>query len=119
MLSAKQEDTLTKNYQATFDALLNEAMGQISDIDTQFMPARYAQLDLVSQVVALKCVVLPQVPDIIKLINREEADRAADLYHWLLQQLSEASQAARRSVRTAIRKVPSSVDICQRVCALA
>ena len=117
MLSAKQEDTLTKSYQATFDTLLNEAMGQISD--TQLMPARYEQLGLVSQAVALKCIVLPQVPDIFKLINREEADRAADLYHWLLQQLSEASQTARRSVRAAIRQVPSNVDICQRVCASA
>lgn len=117
MLSAKQEDTLAKNYQATFDVLLNTAMDQA--LDTQFMPARYEQLGLVSQVVALKCVVLPQVPDIIKLINREEADRAADLYHWLLQQLSEASQTAHRSVRAAIRKVPSDVDICQRVCVSA
>lgn len=117
MLSAKQADTLTKNYQAAFDALLNTAMDQISD--TQLMPARDEQLGLVSQVVALKCVVLPQVPDIIKLINREEADRANDLYHWLLQQLSEASQTARRSVRTAIKKVPSNADICQRVCVLA
>lgn len=67
MLSAKQEDTLTKNYQAVFDTLLNAAMDQT--LDTQFMPARYEQLGLVSQVVALKCVVLPQVPDIIKLIQ--------------------------------------------------
>ena len=117
MLSAKQADTLTKNYQATFDALLNAAVDQMSD--TQLMPARYEQLGLVSQVAALKCVVLPQVPDIIKLINREEADHAADLYHWLLQQLSEASRTARRSVRTAIKKVPSNADICQRVCVLA
>lgn len=117
MLSAKQADTLTKNYQAAFDVLLNTAMDQT--LDTQFMPARCEQLGLVSQVVALKCVVLPQVPDIIKLINREEADRAADLYYWLLQQLSEASQTVRRSVRAAIRKVPSNVDICQRVCVSA
>lgn len=117
MLSAKQEDKLTKSYQAAFDVLLNAAMDQT--LDTQFMPARDEQLGLVSQVVALKCVVLPQVPDIIKLINREEADRANDLYHWLLQQLSEASQTAHRSVRAAIRKVPSNVDICQRVCVLA
>lgn len=117
MLSAKQEDTLTKSYQATFDALLNTAMDQTSD--TQLMPARYEQLGLVSQVVALKCVVLPQVPDIIKLINREEADRAADLYRWLLQQLSEASRTAHQSVRAAIRQVPSNVDICQRVCVSA
>lgn len=117
MLSAKQADTLTKNYQAAFDVLLNEAMGQISD--AQLMPARYEQLGLVSQVVALKCVVSPQVPDIIKLINREEADRAAELYDWLLQQLSEASQTAHRSVRAAIRQVPSNVDICQRVCVSA
>ena len=117
MLSAKQADTLTKNYQATFDALLNAAVDQMSD--TQLMPARDERLGLVSQVVALKCVVLPQVPDIIKLINREEADRANDLYHWLLQQLSEASRTARRSVRTAIKKVPSNADICQRVCVLA
>lgn len=116
MLSAKQADTLTKHYQATFDTLLNAAVDQISD--TQLMPARYEQLGLVSQVVALKCVVLPQVPDIIKLINREEADRADDLYCWLLQQLSEASRTARRSVHAAIRKVPSSAGICQRVCAL-
>lgn len=117
MLSAKQEDTLMKSYQATFDVLLNTAMDQA--LDTQPMPARCEQLGLVSQVVALKCVVLPQVPDIIKLINREEADRAADLYHWLLQQLSEASQTAHRSVHTAIRKVPSNVGICQRVCVSA
>lgn len=117
MLSANQEDTLTKSYQATFDALLNAAMDQISD--TQLMPARDEQLGLVSQVVALKCVVLKRVPDIIKLINREEADRAADLYYWLLQQLSEARRTARRSVRAAIKQVPSSADICQRVCALA
>ena len=117
MLSAKQADTLTKNYQATFDALLNAAVDQMSD--TQLMPARDEQLGLVSQVVALKCVVLPQVPDIIKLINREEADRASELYDWLLQQLSKASRTARRSVRTAIKKVPSNVDICQRVCASA
>ena len=117
MLSAKQEDTLVKSYQATFDTLLNAAMDQISD--TQLMPARDEQLSLVSQVVALKCVVLPQVPDIVKLINREEADRVDDLYCWLLQQLSEASRTARRSVRAAIRKVPSNVDICQRVCASA
>lgn len=117
MLSAKQEDTLAKRYQATFDVLLNAAMDQT--LDTQFTPARYEQLGLVSQVVALKCVVLPQVPDIITLINREEVDRAADLYHWLLQQLSEASRIAHRSVHTAIRQVPSNVDICQRVCASA
>lgn len=117
MLSAKQEDTLTKNYQATFDVLLNTAMDQA--LDTQFTPARYEQLGLVSQVVALKCVVLPQVPDIIKLINREEADHASELYDWLMQQLSEASQTAHRSVRAAIRKVPSNVDICQRVCVSA
>lgn len=117
MLSANQEDTLTKSYQATFDALLNAAMDQISD--TQLMPARDEQLGLVSQVVALKCVVLKRVPDIIKLINREEADRAADLYYWLLQQLSEVRRTARRSVRAAIKQVPSSADICQRVCALA
>lgn len=117
MLSAKQEDTLTKNYQATSDALLNAAVDQISDI--QLVPARDEQLGLVSQAVALKCVVLLQVPDIIKLINREEADRADDLYCWLLQQLSEASRTARRSVRAAIRQVPSNVDICQRVCASA
>lgn len=67
MLSAKQADTLTKNYQATFDALLNAAVDQMSD--TQLMPARDERLGLVSQVVALKCVVLPQAPDIIKLIN--------------------------------------------------
>ena len=117
MLSANQADTLTKSYQAAFDALLNAAMDQTSD--TQLMPARDEQLGLVSQVVALKCVVLPQVPDIIKLINREEADRADDLYHWLLQQLSEASRTAHRSVHTAIKKVPSNVDICQRACVLA
>lgn len=117
MLSAKQEDTLAKSYQATFDTLLNTAMDQMPDI--QLMPARYEQLGLVSQVVALKCVVLNRVPDIIKLINREEADRAADLYDWLLQRLSEVSQTARRSVRAAIRQVPSSADICQRVCASA
>lgn len=117
MLSTKQADTLTKSYQAAFDVLLNAAVDQISD--TQLMPARDEQLGLVSQVVALKCVVLPQVPDIIKLINREEADQATDLCNWLLQQLSDASRTARRSVRTAIRKVPSNVDICQRVCALA
>ena len=117
MLSAKQEDTLAKSYQATFGTLLNAAMDQT--LGTQLMPARYEQLGLVSQVVALKCVVLPQVPDIITLINREEADHAADLYHWLLQRLSEASRTARRSVRAAIRQVPSNVDICQRVCVSA
>lgn len=117
MLSAKQADTLTKNYQAAFDVLLNAAVDQT--LNAQPMPVRTEQLGLVSQVVALKCVVLPQVPDIIKLINREEADRAADLYHWLLQQLSEASQTAHRSVRAAIRQVPSNVDICQRVCVSA
>lgn len=117
MLSAKQEDTLTKNYHAAFDVLLNAAMDQT--LDAQPMPARDEQLGLVSQVVTLKCVVLKQVPDIIKLINREEADRADDLYCWLLQQLSAVSRTARRSVRAAIRKVPSNVDICQRVCALA
>lgn len=115
MLSANQEDTLTKRYQATFDTLLNAAADQMSD--TQLMPARDEQLGLVSQVVALKCVVLSQVPDIIKLISREEADRADDLYCWLLQQLSKARRTARRSVRAAIRRVPSNVDICQRVCA--
>lgn len=119
MLSAKQEDTLTKNYQATFGTLLNAAMDQTPDVQLMPTPVRTEQLGLVSQVVALKCVVLPQVPDIIKLINREEADRAVDLYHWLLQQLSEASQTAHRSVRAAIRKVPSNVDICQRVCVSA
>lgn len=92
MLSANQEDTLTKNYQATFDTLLNAAMDHMPD--TQLMPARCEQLGLVSQVVALKCVVLNRVPDIIKLINREEADRAAELYDWLLQQLSEACRTA-------------------------
>ena len=117
MLSANQEDTLTKSYQATFDTLLNTAMDQMPD--TQFMPARYEQLGLASQIVALKCVVLNRVPDIIKLINQEEADRAAELYDWLLQQLSKVSQTARRSVRAAIRQVPSSADICQRVCASA
>lgn len=117
MLSVKQADTLTKNYQAAFDILLNTAMDQA--LDAQPMPARCEQLGLVSQVVALKCVVLPQVPDIIKLINREEAERADDLYCWLLQQLSEARRTAHRSVRAAIRKVPSNVDICQRVCVSA
>lgn len=117
MLSANQADTLTKSYQAAFDTLLNAAMDQISD--TQLMPARYEQLGLVSQVVALKCVVLNRVPDIIKLLNHEEADRTAELYDWLLQQLSEASRTARRSVRAAIRQVPSSADICQRVCTSA
>lgn len=117
MLSANQADTLTKSYQAVFDTLLNEAMDQISD--TQLMPARYEQLGLVSQVIALKCVVLNRMPDIIKLLNQEEADRTTELYDWLLQQLSEASQTARRSVRAAIRQVPSSADICQRVCASA
>lgn len=117
MLSANQADTLTKHYQATFDALLNAAVDQTSD--TQLMPARDERLGLVSQVVALKCVVLPQVPDIIKLINQEEADRAAELYDWLLHQLSEASRTARRSVRAAIRQVPSNVDICQRICVSA
>lgn len=117
MLSAKQEDTLTKHYQTTFDVLLNTAVDQT--LNAQPMPVRTEQLGLVSQVVALKCVVLPQVPDIIKLINREEADRAADLYHWLLQQLSDVSQTAHRSVRAAIRQVPSNVDICQRVCVSA
>lgn len=115
MLSKEQQQTLTNHYQVTFETLLNAAMDQTSD--TQLMPVRCEQLGLVSQVVALKCVVLPQVPDIIKLINREEADRASELYDWLLQQLSEASRTARRSVRAAIRKVPSNVDICQRVCA--
>ena len=115
MLSKEQQQTLTNHYQVTFETLLNAAMDQASD--TQLMPVRCEQLGLVSQVVALKCVVLPQVPDIIKLINREEADRASELYDWLLQQLSEASRTARRSVRAAIRKVPSNVDICQRVCA--
>lgn len=38
MLSAKQADTLTKNYQATVDALLNAAVDQMSD--TQLLPAR-------------------------------------------------------------------------------
>lgn len=115
MLSKEQQQILTNHYQVTFETLLNAAMDQTSD--TQLMPVRCEQLGLVSQVVALKCVVLPQVPDIIKLINREEADRASELYDWLLQQLSEASRTARRSVRAAIRKVPSNVDICQRVCA--
>ena len=117
MLSANQADTLTKSYQAAFGTLLNAAMDQISD--TQLMPARYAQLGLVSQVIALKCVILNRMPDIIKLMNQEEADRTTELYDWLLQQLSEASRTARRSVRAAIRQVPSSADICQRVCALA
>lgn len=119
MLSAKREDTLTKNYQATFDTLLNAAMDQTSDVQLMPMPVRTEQLGLVSQVVALKCVVLPQVPDIIKLINREEADQASELYDWLMQRLSEARRTAHRSVRAAIRKVPSNVDICQRVCVSA
>lgn len=114
MLSANQADTLTKNYQAAFDVLLNAAVDQA--LDTQPMPVRIEQLGLVSQVVALKCVVLKQVPEIIELLKREEADRAVDLYDWLLQQLSEVRQTARRSVRVAIRQVPSNVDICQRVC---
>lgn len=117
MLSANQADMLTKSYQAAFDTLLNAAMDQISD--TQLMPARYEQLGLVSQVVALKCVVLNRVPDIIKLLNQEEADQAVELYDWLLQQLSEASRTARRSVRTAIRQVPSSADVCWRICTSA
>lgn len=114
MLSKEQQQTLTKNYQAVFDVLLNTAMDQA--LDTQCMPARYEQLGLVSQVVALKCVVLPQVPDIIKLINREEADQASELYDWLLQQLSEASQTAHRSVRAAIRQVPTNADIATKLC---
>ena len=77
MLSKEQQQTLTNHYQVTFETLLNAAMDQTSD--TQLMPVRCEQLGLVSQVVALKCVVLPQVPDIIKLINREEADRASEL----------------------------------------
>lgn len=115
MLSAKQEDTLTKHYQATFDALLNAAMDQT--LDTQPMPARYEQLGLVSRVVALKCVVLPQVPDIIKLINREEADTANELYHWILRQLTDACRMARRSVRTAIKMLPTNADITTKLCA--
>lgn len=119
MLSAKQADALTKSYQAVFDALLNAAMDQTSDVQLMPMPVRTEQLGLVSQVVALKCVVLKQVPDIIKLLNQEDTDRAAELYDWLLQQLSEASRTARRSVRAAIRQVPSNADICQQACALA
>lgn len=119
MLSANQADTLTKSYQAAFDVLLNAAMDQTSDVQLMPTSVRTEQLGLVSRVVALKCVVLPQVPDIIKLINREDADRVDDLYHWLLQQLSEVRRIARRNVRVAIRQVPSSADICQRVCVLA
>ena len=76
MLSKEQQQTLTNHYQVTFETLLNAAMDQKSDVQLMPMPARYEQLGLVSQVVALKCVVLPQVPDIIKLINREEDDAA-------------------------------------------
>lgn len=116
MLSAKQEDTLTKNYQAAFDVLLNAAMDQTSDVQLMPMPVRTEQLGLVSHIVTLKYVVLNRVPDIIKLLNQEDTDRAAELYDWLLQQLSEVRRTARRNVRVAIRQVPSSVDICQRVC---
>ena len=115
MLSANQADTLTKSYQAAFDVLLNAAMDQTPDVQLIPMPVRTEQLGLISQVVTLKCVVLKRVPDIIKLLNQEDTDRAAELYDWLLQQLSEVRRTARRSVRVAIRQVPSSVDICQRV----
>ena len=115
MLSKEQQQTLTKHYQATFDVLLNAAMDQT--LDTQPMPARYEQLGLVSRVVALKCVVLKQVPDIISVINREEADTANELYDWLLQQLSEASRTARRSVRAALKTLPTNVDIATKLCA--
>lgn len=115
MLSKEQQQTLTNHYQATFDALLNAAVDQISD--TQLMPARYEQLGLVSRVVALKCVVLPQVPDIIKLINREEADTANELYHWILRQLTDTCRMARRSVRAALKMLPTNADIATKLCA--
>ena len=116
MLSTNQADTLTKSYQAAFDALLNAAMDQTSDVQLMPMPVRTEQLGLVSHVVTLKYVVLKRVPDIIKLLDQEDTDRAADVYDWLLQQLSEVRRTARRNVRVAIQQVPSSVDICQRVC---
>lgn len=115
MLSAKQEDTLTKSYQETFDVLLNVVMDQSPDNQLEYNYAE--QMGLVSHVVALKCVVLNQMSDIIKLLNREEADRAADVYDWLLQQLSKARQTACRSVRTALKILPTNVDIATKLCA--
>ena len=115
MLSKEQQQTLTNHYQAAFDTLLNAAMDQTSD--TQLMPARYEQLGLVSQVVALKCVVLNRMPDIIKLLNQEEADRTSELYDWLLQQLTDTCLMARRSVRAALKMLPTNADIATKLCA--
>lgn len=92
-------------------------MDQTSDVQLMPMPARYEQLGLVSQVVALKCVVLPQVPDIIKLINREEDDAANELYHWILRQLTDTCRMACRSVRAALKMLPTNADIATKLCA--
>lgn len=117
MLSKEQQQILTNHYQVTFETLLNAAMDQTSDVQLMPMPARYEQLGLVSQVVALKCVVLPQVPDIIKLINREEDDAANELYHWILRQLTDTCRMARRSVRAALKMLPTNADIATKLCA--
>lgn len=117
MLSKEQQQILTNHYQVTFETLLNAAMDQTSDVQLMPMPARYEQLGLVSQVVALKCVILPQVPDIIKLINREEDDAANELYHWILRQLTDTCRMARRSVRAALKMLPTNADIATKLCA--
>lgn len=117
MLSKEQQQTLTNHYKVTLDVLLNTAMDQTSGTQLVPMPARYEQLGLVSQVVALKCVVLKQVPDIISVINREGADTANELYHWILRQLTDTCRMARRSVRAALKMLPTNADIATKLCA--
>ena len=117
MLSKEQQQTLTNHYKVTLDVLLNAAMDQTSGTQLVPMPARHEQLGLVSQVVALKCVVLKQVPDIISVINREEADTANELYHWILRQLTDTCRMARRSVRAALKMLPTNADIATKLCA--
>lgn len=115
MLSKEQQQTLTNHYQVTFDTLLNAAMDQ--SIPDQPILRNDEGVFLVSHVITTKYLVLKQVPDIISVINREEADTANELYHWILQQLTDTCRMARRSVRAALKMLPTNADIATKLCA--
>lgn len=115
MLSKEQQQTLTNHYQVTFDTLLNTAMDQ--SIPDQPILGNDEGVFLVSHVITVKYLVLKQVPDIISVINREEADTANELYHWILRQLTDTCRMARRSVRAALKMLPTNADIATKLCA--
>lgn len=115
MLSKEQQQTLTNHYQVTFDTLLNAAMDQ--SIPDQPILGNDEGVFLVSHVITVKYLVLKQVPDIINTINREETNTVNELYHWILQQLTDTCRMARRSVRTALKILPTNADIATKLCA--